>query len=119
MAVIELTVKQIMNLGLWDKVCEYKGWEPYILSEGRIDEDELVMFDDTFEKDYDKQEENELRYAVSVIENKLNKIKNLTKAEIKEWSIDDRQEIMEEIREIRDGDMYKLLDSLNSFLYSG
>lgn len=51
MAVIELTVKQIMNLGLWDKVCEYKGWEPYILSEGKISEDELVTFDDEFKKD--------------------------------------------------------------------
>lgn len=50
MAKVELTVSQIMNLGLWDRVCEYKGWNPYILNEGRIDEDEVVTFDDTFEK---------------------------------------------------------------------
>ncbi|MEK4824594.1 hypothetical protein NSS71_08545 [Niallia sp. FSL W8-0951] len=51
MAKIELTVKQIMNLGLWDKVCDYKGWEPWILNEGRIDENELVEFDDEFKKE--------------------------------------------------------------------
>ena len=59
MAKIELTVKQIMKLGLWDKVCEYKDWSPYILREGRIDEDELVEFDDEFEK---KDEINKPKY---------------------------------------------------------
>lgn len=48
MAHIELTVKQIMNLGLWDKVCAYKGWSEWILNEGRIDENEIVEFDDEF-----------------------------------------------------------------------
>ncbi|MFA1510014.1 hypothetical protein ACDN41_12360 [Priestia aryabhattai] len=51
MAVIELTVKQIQNLGLWSKVCEYKGWDEYIVNEGRISDDELVKFDDEFKKD--------------------------------------------------------------------
>lgn len=51
MAKIELTVRQIMNLGIWDKVCEYKGWSPYILNEGRISEDEKVTFDDEFKRE--------------------------------------------------------------------
>lgn len=51
MAILKLTVRQIMNLGLWDKVCEYKDWNPYILREGLIDEDELVEFDDEFKKE--------------------------------------------------------------------
>lgn len=51
MAKIELTVKQIMNLGLWDKVCEYKGWNTWILNEGQIDENDLVEFDDAFKKE--------------------------------------------------------------------
>lgn len=51
MAEIELTVKQIMNLGLWDKVCEYKGWNEYLLNEGLIEESELVTLDDEFKKD--------------------------------------------------------------------
>jgi hypothetical protein len=40
-----------MNLGLWDKVCEYKGWSEWIYNEGRIDETELVEFDDEFKKE--------------------------------------------------------------------
>ncbi|GEM_PF-6238485 len=50
MSEITMTARQIMNLGLWEKVCEYKDWNPYILNEGRIDEDELITFDDSFEK---------------------------------------------------------------------
>lgn len=60
MAKIELTVRQIMNFGLWDKVCEYKGWEPYILNEGRISEDELVEFDDNFKKEKSLSTEEEI-----------------------------------------------------------
>jgi hypothetical protein len=50
MADIQLTVKQIMNLGLWQKVCEYKGWSEWIYNEGRIGYDEWVTFDDEFKK---------------------------------------------------------------------
>lgn len=46
-----LTVRQIMDLGLWEKVCEYKGWNEWILNEGRISEDEEVTFNSTFEKE--------------------------------------------------------------------
>lgn len=49
MAKIELTVKQIQNLGLWEKVCDYKGWDYYAINEGKIAEDDIVEFDDTFE----------------------------------------------------------------------
>lgn len=50
MALVRLQVSSIINLGLWDKVCEYKGWSPWILNEGRITDGEWVEFDDTFEK---------------------------------------------------------------------
>lgn len=50
MAKVELTVKQIMNLGLWERVCDYKGWDYYIYNEGMIDENEVVEFDDEFKK---------------------------------------------------------------------
>lgn len=56
MAEITMTVRQIMNLGLWDKVCEYKGWNPWILNEGRIGENESVTFNDTFEKPEEKKD---------------------------------------------------------------
>ena len=55
MSKVELTVRQIKNLGLWAEVCDYKGWNPYMLNEGRISEDEIVEFDDKFEKKVDNQ----------------------------------------------------------------
>lgn len=51
MSKVEMTVRQIMHLGLWDKVCEYKGWNPYCLNEGLIDYDEMIEFDTEFKKD--------------------------------------------------------------------
>lgn len=72
MAKIELKVRQIMNLGLWDKVCEHKGWNPYILREGRIDEDELVEFDDEFEKE---NQENEIKYIEDLAGSKICQIR--------------------------------------------
>lgn len=64
MAKTELTVRQIMNLGLWDRVCEYKDWNPYILNEGRISEDEIVEFDDEFKKP-DKSLEKTVTKSIS------------------------------------------------------
>jgi len=55
MAQTTLTVRQIMDLGLWEKVCEYQGWDSYIYNQGRIGEDDLVTFDSNFEKE--KEEE--------------------------------------------------------------
>lgn len=60
MAKTELTVRQIMDLGIWEKVCEYNNWSPYILREGLIGEDELVIFDSNFEK----HEENKIKLEV-------------------------------------------------------
>lgn len=51
MAEITLTMKQIINLGLWEKVCEYKDWQVWIFNEGQISESELVTFDDEFKKE--------------------------------------------------------------------
>ncbi|WCK57060.1 hypothetical protein PP175_28135 (plasmid) [Aneurinibacillus sp. Ricciae_BoGa-3] len=60
MATIKLTVLQLLNLGLWEKVCEYKGWSPWIFNEGRIREDELVEFDDEFKREEERNEEYEI-----------------------------------------------------------
>ena len=57
MSKVTMTVKQIMDLGLWDKVCEYKGWDVWILNEGRIDSLEEVEFDTEFEKESSRYEE--------------------------------------------------------------
>jgi len=51
MSEVKMTVQQIMDLGLWEKVCEYKGWNIWIVNEGKMQEDEIVEFDTTFPKD--------------------------------------------------------------------
>jgi hypothetical protein len=51
-----MTVKQLNNLCLWEKVREYKGWNPYIRNEGQIADDEVVEFDDEFKVE-EKDEE--------------------------------------------------------------
>lgn len=61
MGMVRMTVKDIMNLGLWDKVCEYKNWNPYIIREGRIDDDEMVEFDSEFKK---KVSSGEYEYTI-------------------------------------------------------
>jgi len=57
MSLVTMTVKQIMDLGLWDKVCEYKGWDVWILNEGKIDSLEEVEFDTEFKKEFNKYRE--------------------------------------------------------------
>ncbi|MFR1707427.1 MAG: hypothetical protein ACLSV2_00870 [Clostridium sp.] len=47
---IKLTVRSIMNLGLWGRLCEYKGWDKLIVREGLISLDSEVEFDDEFLK---------------------------------------------------------------------
>jgi hypothetical protein len=52
MAIIKLSVSSIGKLGLWDKVCEYKGWNNWIRKD--LGEDAIVAFDDGFEKEEDR-----------------------------------------------------------------
>lgn len=47
---VKLTVRSIMNLGLWGRLCEYKGWDKLIVREGLISPDSEVEFDDEFLK---------------------------------------------------------------------
>ncbi len=53
MSVVKMTVRQIVDLGLWEKVCEYKGWDYYIRREGTISDEEEVEFDTEFKKEID------------------------------------------------------------------
>jgi len=50
MSKVSMTVKQIMELNLWDKVCEYLGINPFALSEGQISINEVLEFDTEFKK---------------------------------------------------------------------
>lgn len=54
MAKITLTYRQIMNLGLWGAVSEYKGWD-YLNNNGVVyTDDQLITFDDKFEEPVDE-----------------------------------------------------------------
>lgn len=48
MSKVSMTVQQIRDLGLWDKVCDYLKLNPYALNEGLIDNDDVLEFDTEF-----------------------------------------------------------------------
>lgn len=73
MSKVTLTVQQIINLGLWDRVCEYKGWREDICRDGTVKRDELVDFDDEFRKET-LQEEPVLDKVSIMVEVHFNKI---------------------------------------------
>jgi len=50
MSKVSMTVKQIVELGLWDKVAEYLGINIYALNEGQISDNEVLEFDTEFKK---------------------------------------------------------------------
>lgn len=45
MTKLTLTVKEIMERGLWDEACTSNKWNPWILNEGLIDAEDLVTFE--------------------------------------------------------------------------
>lgn len=103
MSIVKMTVRQITDLGLWDKVCEYKGWNPWIKNEGQIDSDEIVEFDSEFKKDDASQEKS----ILELIEDQI--IWTLCKYEIRllgsPYTVDDEditKEILDRIAPIID-----------------
>lgn len=65
MSKISMTVRQIKDLGLWDKVCEYKDINPWAINEGSIEYDDVIEFDTEFKeedklKEYLKYKQNEI-----------------------------------------------------------
>lgn len=62
MSMVKMTVKQIMELGLWDEVCEYKGINPYAINEGLMEYNDIIEFDTEFKKE--QQKEQELCYII-------------------------------------------------------
>lgn len=39
---VNFTIGQILNKGVWSEFCEYKGWNEWIINEGRADKNETV-----------------------------------------------------------------------------
>ena len=37
-----ITVRELIDMGIWEKVCDMKGINPYALSEGLMSEDEEI-----------------------------------------------------------------------------
>lgn len=69
MSLIKMTVREIMDLGLWEKVCKYKGYDEWILNEGKIGENDTIEFDTEFKvKDEDDDLDKELTYEIYSID---------------------------------------------------
>lgn len=41
-----LTIREIMDRGLWDKFCDLRGWNPWIVNEGLAESNEDVILTD-------------------------------------------------------------------------
>ena len=39
---VRTTPRELSDLGLWGRACDEIGWDPYILNEGLIADDEIV-----------------------------------------------------------------------------
>lgn len=39
---ISISLRELLDRGLWDKFCELKGWSIYCLNEGLANSDEVV-----------------------------------------------------------------------------
>ena len=68
MSKVSMTVKQIKELGLLDKVFEYCNINPYALNEGQIDYDDTLEFDTEFKKE-EKVLQNKFSGEVFIIRN--------------------------------------------------
>ncbi|MGU8835710.1 hypothetical protein ACV3UL_15640 [Clostridium perfringens] len=50
MSKVKMTVQQIMDLKLWEKVCEFLNIDEYSVVEGKLNPNDLLEFDSNFEK---------------------------------------------------------------------
>ena len=50
MSNIKMTVKQCIDLGLWEKYCNWSNTNQYAINEGLIDYDNIIEFDSEFKK---------------------------------------------------------------------
>ncbi len=41
---IQMTIREIMDRGLWDKFCDLRGWDYYICKDGKASSDEEITF---------------------------------------------------------------------------
>lgn len=63
MSMVSMTVRQIFDLKLWDKVCKYKGINSYAVNEGLIGYDDIIEFDTEFKK-VEESDDKQLCYMI-------------------------------------------------------
>lgn len=83
MSKVSMTVKQISDLGLLDKVFNYLGINPYALNEGQIDYSDTLEFDTEFKsrKDYLKAKlEKQKKLLQSIVD-------TMTEEQLHDWNI--------------------------------
>ena len=77
MSNVKMTVKQCMDLNLWNKYCVWSGCNPYAINEGLVNYDDVIEFDSEFKKeeimfleDWDKIEIDTKVYYIDKYNNK-------------------------------------------------
>jgi len=53
MSIMTMTIQQVVDLGLWLKLCEHKGWDIESLNNGRVNYSDEVAFDTKLNKSVD------------------------------------------------------------------
>lgn len=90
MAIIKLSVKEIRQRGLWDKVCDYNGWSKTIFDDGEIHELDDIEFDDSLVEEEKKNEENtKIIYTYEVKESYTSNYVNWKVQELQAYNIYD------------------------------
>ena len=53
MSIITMTIQQVVDLGLWFKLCEHKGWDVESLKNGRVNYSDEIALDTKLHKSVD------------------------------------------------------------------
>lgn len=61
---IVVSPTELFEQGIWDKLCELRGWNPYIVNEGQMDRDERI------ELSLDEVQKIGFRFLTSTARNK-------------------------------------------------
>lgn len=105
MNLLTMTVKDLMDLGLWESVRDYKGYSPYVLNEGLMDMDSEVTFESNYKDlNVDFQGEQYSREEFkSYIEGELEEIENAERniREVLSYLIDNDYDINDDLESFK------------------
>jgi len=90
MTIIKLSVREIRERGIWDKVCDYNSWSKDIFDDGEIHELDEIEFDDRIlEKETDYTENTKLTYTYNVKESYTSNYVNWKVQELEAYNLYD------------------------------